>query len=89
MVGNEIDLIRSFSILMCKTRLSLQQQQQQQEKFYLYLLITNGINNQQRGNKIQTKKVIVTQNNLRVHRAAVSENWTNVTKCTGYSTVAV
>ena len=39
MVGNEIDLIRSFSILMCKTRLSLQQQQQQQEKFYLYLFI--------------------------------------------------
>ena len=42
MVGNEIGLIRSFSILMCKTRrLSL----------------------------------------------AASENWTNVTKCTGYSTI--
>ena len=38
-------------------------------KIYSYLLITNDINNQQRGNKIQTKKVIVTQNNLRVNRA--------------------
>ena len=38
-------------------------------EFYLYLFITNDINNQQRGNKIQTKKVIVTQNNLRVKQA--------------------
>ena len=38
-------------------------------KIYLYLLITIDINNQQRGNKIQTKKVIATQNNLRVNRA--------------------
>ena len=36
--------------------------QQQQQQIYLYLLITNDINNQQRRNKIQTKKVIVTQN---------------------------
>ena len=35
---------------------------QQQQQLYLYLLITNDINNQQRRNKIQTKKVIVTQN---------------------------